>query len=67
MKKLLFLVFGLSYSLSFANELIIDDEHYLKEYKRGTKAKFTFKAIKGGLVGAGVLFLVAAYGLSLLP
>jgi hypothetical protein len=49
------------------NQLIIDDEHYLKGYKRGAKAKSTLKAIKGGLVGSGVLFLIAAYGLSLVP
>jgi hypothetical protein len=47
--------------------LIIDDEHYLRGYKRGAKSKSTWEAVKGGLIGAGALFLVAAYGMSQVP
>ena len=49
------------------NKLIIDDEHYLRGYKRGAKSKSTWEAVKGGLIGAGALFLVAAYGMSQVP
>ena len=49
------------------NKLIIDDEHYLKGYKRGAKSTSTWEAVKGGLIGTGALFLVAAYGMSQVP
>ena len=56
-----------SNGLTAKNTLIIDDENYLRGYKRGAKAKSTFEAFKGGLVGLGALFLIAAYGLTLVP
>ena len=49
------------------NKLIIDDEHYLKGYKRGAKSTSTWEAVKGGLIGTGALFLVAVYGMSQVP